>query len=185
MAGMLPQPLRDRCAIRRFLPAWPCAPAAGDLRSNSCHVVHRAGCSNAECSRQHLKGLPVWQEEVSKLESTDRPWQAIIFVERRMAAYALWQLLSTCPSLDFLSCQVLMGQGGVLQSATHTFKVSVSKHQHAAFHSFKGGSQSANLCTSGRIALPLVGSDGACSSAGLHGSCLSTLIAFEHHRVAQ
>ena len=70
----------------------------------------------------------MWQEEVNRLENTDQPWQAIIFVERRMAACALWQLLSTCPILDFLSCQVLMGQGGDLQSATHTFKVSASKH---------------------------------------------------------
>ena len=56
-------------------------------------------------------------------QATQRPWQAIIFVQRRMAAQALWKLLSSCPSLDFLKCQVLMGLGGALQSVTHSTKV--------------------------------------------------------------
>ena len=40
-----------------------------------------------------------------------------------MAALALWKLLSSCPTLDFLKCQVIMGLGGALQSVSHTAKV--------------------------------------------------------------
>ena len=63
------------------------------------------------------------QADVTSSQSTDRPWSAIIFVQRRMAALALWKLLGTCPALACLKCQVIMGLGGALQSGSHTAKV--------------------------------------------------------------
>ena len=129
----------------------------------------------------------MWQEEVNRLENTDRPWQAIIFVERRMAAYALWQLLSTCPILDFLSCQVLMGQGGVLQSATHTFKVSTSKHgthQHPVCPGTRSWQQSAIHCRTFAFRPEWSGLHWCMpATACLHDSWL--VIAFDHPSAAQ
>lgn len=63
------------------------------------------------------------QAAVMASQDKQRPWQAIVFVQRRMAAYALWKLLSSCPSLDFLRCTILMGSGGTLESATQTAQV--------------------------------------------------------------